>query len=259
MTRGGALDSIGKTAAASAAGESGILCRRPLRDFRAAPMCEKPLAGVPFTKGIAMPPVTTALIVANVAVYLLQNLVPQQLISLFALWPLAAGASGIGASFAPWQVVTYAFLHGSLVHLAFNMFALYMFGSAIEQVFGPRRYTVFYFVSVVSAAITQLIVAMVEHAVNPTTGISPTIGASGGVFGLLLAYAMYFPRNRVMLLFPPIPMSARTFVVVYAVIELVLGVNGAQSGVAHFAHLGGMIGGWLLLRFWRGGARRPSR
>ena len=199
-----------------------------------------------------MPPVTTALIVANVAMYLLQNLVPQIIVP-FALWPLAAGASGIGASFAPWQVVTYAFLHGSLVHLAFNMFALYMFGSAIEQVFGPRRYTVFYFVSVVSAAITQLIVAMLLH------GVYPTIGASGGVFGLLLAYAMYFPRNRVMLIFPPVPMSARTFVVVYAVIELVLGVTGSQSGVAHFAHLGGMIGGWLLLRFWRGGVRRPSR
>ena len=199
-----------------------------------------------------MPPVTTALIVANVAMYLLQSLVPQIIVP-FALWPLAAAGSGIGASFAPWQLVTYAFLHGSLVHLAFNMFALYMFGSAIEQVFGARRYLVFYFVSVVSAAITQLIVAVLLH------GVYPTIGASGGVFGLLLAYAMYFPRNRVMLLFPPIPMSARMFVVVYAVIELLLGVSGAQSGVAHFAHLGGMIGGWLLLRFWRGGVRRPSR
>ena len=199
-----------------------------------------------------MPPVTTALIVANVAMYLLQGLVPQIIVP-FALWPLAASGSGIGASFAPWQLVTYAFLHGSLVHLGFNMFALYMFGGAIEQVFGPRRYAVYYFVSVVSAAITQLIVAMLLH------GLYPTIGASGGVFGLLLAYAIYFPRNRVMLLFPPIPMSARTFVVVYAAIELLLGVTGSQSGVAHFAHLGGMIGGYLLLRFWRGGVRRPSR
>jgi membrane associated rhomboid family serine protease len=133
------------------------------------------------------------------------------------------------------------------------MFALYMFGSAIEQVFGARRYLVFYFVAVVSAAITQLIVAVLLH------GVYPTIGASGGVFGLLLAYAMYFPRNRVMLLFPPVPMSARTFVVVYAVIELLLGVTNTQSSVAHFAHLGGMVGGYLLLRFWRGGIRRPSR
>ncbi|HEY6892610.1 MAG TPA: rhomboid family intramembrane serine protease [Rhodanobacteraceae bacterium] len=198
-----------------------------------------------------MSPVTTALIVANVAIYLLQGLVPQLVVP-FALWPLASSANG-GAPFAPWQLFTYAFLHGGLLHLFFNMFALYMFGSAIEQVFGARRYLVFYFVAVVSAAITQLIVAVLLH------GVYPTIGASGGVFGLLLAYAMYFPRNRVMLLFPPVPMSARTFVVVYAVIELLLGVTNTQSSVAHFAHLGGMVGGYLLLRFWRGGIRRPSR
>jgi membrane associated rhomboid family serine protease len=199
-----------------------------------------------------MPPVTTALIVANVAVYLLQGLVPQLVVP-FALWPLATSSMSIGASFAPWQLVTYAFLHGGLLHLAFNMFALYMFGSAIEQVFGTRRYLVFYFVCVLSAGITQLVVAMLTGA------IYPTIGASGGVFGLLLAYGMYFPRNRVMLLFPPIPMPARVFVVVYAVIELLLGVSGSQPGVAHFAHLGGMIGGYLLMRFWRGGIRRRSR
>jgi membrane associated rhomboid family serine protease len=200
-----------------------------------------------------MPPATTALIVANVAVFLLQNLAPQTFIAWFALWPFAAGSMHAGVSFEPWQLVTYAFLHGSLLHLAFNMFALYMFGSAIEQVFGTRRYVVFYFVCVVSAAITQLIVAMLSSA------IYPTIGASGGVFGLLLAYAIYFPRNRVMLLFPPIPMPARVFVLVYAAIELLLGVSGSQPGVAHFAHLGGMVGGYLLLRFYRGGVRRSPR
>lgn len=199
-----------------------------------------------------MPPVTTALIVANVAVFLLQSLAPQLIVPL-ALWPFAASSMHVGASFEPWQLVTYAFLHGSVLHLAFNMFALYMFGSAIEQVFGTRRYAIFYFVCVVSAAVTQLIVAMLSSA------IYPTIGASGGVFGLLLAYAIYFPRNRVMLLFPPIPMPARVFVLVYAAIELLLGVSGSQPGVAHFAHLGGMVGGYLLLRFYRGGVRRSSR
>jgi membrane associated rhomboid family serine protease len=199
-----------------------------------------------------MPPITTALIVANVAMFLLQSLVPQLIVPL-ALWPLATSATSIGASFAPWQLVTNAFLHGSLLHLAFNMFALYMFGSAIEQLFGTRRYLILYFVSVLSAAITQLIVAMLTHA------IYPTIGASGGVFGLLLAYGMYFPHNRVMLLFPPVPMPARVFVFVYGAIELVLGVTGSQEGVAHFAHLGGMAGAYLLLRLWRGGIRRPSR
>jgi len=197
-----------------------------------------------------MPPATTALIIANVAIFLLQGLAPQLIVP-FALWPLATSGMNIGASFAPWQLVTYAFLHGGLLHLAFNMFALYMFGGALERVFGTRRYLTLYFVSVLSAAATQLAVAMVSGA------IYPTIGASGGVFGLLLAYAMYFPDNRVMLLFPPIPMPARTFVVLYAVLELFLGVTGSQEGVAHFAHLGGMIGAWLLLRYWRG-ARRSS-
>ena len=199
-----------------------------------------------------MPPVTTALIVANVALFLLQSVIPGLVVP-FALWPLETASLGQGVSFMPWQVVTYAFLHGSLLHLAFNMFALYMFGGAIERVFGPRRYALFYFVSVVSAAATQLIVAALSG------GIYPTVGASGGVFGLLLAYGMYFPHNRVMLLFPPIPLPARVFVTLYALIELFLGVTGSQEGVAHFAHLGGMIGGYLLLRFWRASPRRPVR
>jgi membrane associated rhomboid family serine protease len=117
-------------------------------------------------------------------------------------------------------------------------------------VFGGRRYLAFYLVSVVSAAITQLIVAGLSGEVYPT------VGASGGVFGLLLAYGLYFPNNRVMLLFPPIPLPARTFVLIYAVLELFLGVTGSQAGVAHFAHLGGMVGGYLMLRYWRGGPRR---
>ena len=198
-----------------------------------------------------MPPVTTALIVANVAVFLLQSVAPGLVVP-FALCPLATGGLGVGASFLPWQIVTYAFLHGSLLHLAFNMFALYMFGSALERVFGARRYAVLYFASVIAAAITQLVFAAVSG------GVYPTVGASGGVFGLLLAYAIYFPHNRIMLLFPPVPMPARVFVVLYAALELFLGVTGTQEGVAHFAHLGGMIGAWLLLRIWRG-VRRPSR
>lgn len=197
-----------------------------------------------------MPPITTALIVANVALYLLQQVAPAILLPL-ALWPLATGSLGQGVAFMPWQLVTYAFLHGSILHLAFNMFALYMFGSAIERVLGTRRYLAFYLASVISAAIMQLIVAQLSGA------IYPTIGASGGVFGLLLAYAMYFPHNRVMLLIPPIPLPARVFVALYAVLELFLGVTGTQQGVAHFAHLGGMVGGYLVLRFWRAGSRRP--
>ncbi len=192
-----------------------------------------------------MPPVTTSLIVANVAMFLLFSSTGD-LLSPLALWPLGA-AQYVGIGFAPWQLVTYAFLHGSMLHLLFNMFALYMFGTAIEQVFGSRRYLIYYAVCVVSAAIAQLLVAKLMG------GFYPTVGASGGVFGLLLAYGLYFPNNRVMLLFPPIPLPARVFVLIYAALELVMGVTGAQSGVAHFAHLGGMVGGFIMLRYWRGG------
>ena len=192
-----------------------------------------------------MLPVTTALIVANVAMFLLESVAPGVVYPL-ALWPLGGAPAGTGVSFGPWQLVTYGFLHGSLLHLAFNMFALYMFGGAVERVMGGRRYLTYYLVCVVSAAITQLVFASISG------GFYPTVGASGGVFGLLLAYAMYFPNNRVMLLFPPIPMPARVFVVIYAVLELYLGITGTQGGVAHFAHLGGMIGGFAMLRYWRG-------
>ncbi|TMG88098.1 MAG: rhomboid family intramembrane serine protease [Betaproteobacteria bacterium] len=184
-----------------------------------------------------MPPVTTLLIAANAGVFLLLVAAPGLLTS-FALWP-------VGAGFQPWQLLTYAFLHGGLFHIAFNMFALYMFGSAIERVFGARRYLAYYLVCVLSAAIAQLLTAAITGAVYPT------VGASGGVFGLLLAYAIYFPHSRIMLIFPPIPMPARVFVVVYAALELFLGVTGTEEGVAHFAHLGGLVGGFIMLRYWR--------
>ncbi len=184
-----------------------------------------------------MPAVTTLLIAANAGVFLLLVAAPGLLTS-FALWP-------VGAGFQPWQLLTYAFLHGGLFHIAFNMFALYMFGSAIERVFGARRYLAYYLVCVLSAAIAQLLTAAITGAVYPT------VGASGGVFGLLLAYAIYFPHSRIMLIFPPIPMPARVFVVVYAALELFLGVTGTEEGVAHFAHLGGLVGGFIMLRYWR--------
>jgi membrane associated rhomboid family serine protease len=192
-----------------------------------------------------MPPVTAALIGVNVAAYLLSSMMPRLTLS-FALWPVNAQWALLPqAGFEPWQLVTYAFLHGNLMHLAFNMFGLYMFGSAIEQVFGARRYLAYYFTSVVAAGLTQLVF------LGWTGVLVPTVGASGGVFGLLLAYAVLFPNHRILLLFPPIPMRARVFVAVYAAIELLLGVTGTASGIAHFAHLGGMVGGWILLRHWR--------
>jgi membrane associated rhomboid family serine protease len=136
------------------------------------------------------------------------------------------------------------------MHLAFNMLALYMFGSDLERVFGPRRMLAYYFVCVVTAAVAQLVVATATNAPP-----YPTVGASGGVFGLLLAFGMYFPRRTLMLIFPPIPMPAWLFVTLYGGIELFLGVTGTQQGVAHFAHLGGMLGGFLMIQQWRSRSR----
>jgi len=194
-----------------------------------------------------MPPVTLAIIIANVAVYLAQQAIPGLVIP-FALWPIgSAAASGGQVGFEVWQLLTYGFLHGGLLHLAFNMFAVYMFGGALEQVVGQRRYLVYYLVCVLAAGLTQLLVTSASGT------LYPTVGASGGVFGLLLAYGIYFPRNKVFFLLLPVPIPARIFVVIYAVIELYLGVTGTQEGVAHFAHLGGLAGGALMLAFWRRG------
>jgi membrane associated rhomboid family serine protease len=188
----------------------------------------------------AMPPVTQALLLVNVAAFFLDQLLLGGLLSRWlALWPLDHG-------FMPWQMASYAFLHGSMMHLFFNMLGLWMFGAELERVWGQKRFLQFYAASVLAAAAMQLLVNMLLDSPHPT------VGASGGLFGLLLAFGMMFPNRTIMPLFPPIPMKAKTFVAVYGGLELVLGVTGTQSGVAHFAHLGGMLGGYLMIRYWRG-------
>ncbi|WP_085317355.1 rhomboid family intramembrane serine protease [Derxia lacustris] len=191
-------------------------------------------------------PAVPLLIVVNVVVFLVQKLRGDLMLYLFALWPLEAG-------FLPWQLVTSAFLHGGVSHIAFNMLGLWMFGREIEEALGAARFWVLYLTSVVAAAITQLIFLAL------TGSLVPTVGASGGVFGLLLAWAVFFPDREVVPLFPPIPMRARTFAAGYAGIELLLGVTGTSQGVAHFAHLGGMLGAWLLILRWRARARAATR
>ncbi len=188
---------------------------------------------------LSVPPATRALILINIGVFLLQQLAGQLIAELFALWPLGS------PEFEPWQLLTYAFLHGSLAHIFFNMFALFMFGRALELYWGGRRLVVFYLVCVLTAALTQLVA---QHGAGVNEEV---IGASGGVFGILLAFAWYFPRQRIILLFPPIPMPAWLFVTLYGLLELFFGVTGTEAGVAHFAHLGGMAGGALCILYWR--------
>ncbi len=185
-----------------------------------------------------IPAVTRTLLIINVGVFFLQSLVGGEVVRWFYLWPL-------GPQFMPWQVVTYAFLHFDFNHLFFNMLGLWMFGAQLEEVWGEKRFVQFYGASVLAAALTQLVV---NYALGAT---SPTIGASGGIFGLLLAFAMLYP-NRVILVFFVLPMKAKYFVGLYGLVELYQGVYVMNSGVAHFAHLGGMLGGWLTIRYWRG-------
>ena len=188
-----------------------------------------------------MPPITQALLLINVAAFFIDPFVGPWFTQLLALWPLGNG-------FLPWQVVTYAFLHGSLGHLFFNMLGLWMFGAELERVWGTKRFIHFYAASVLAAAAAQLLVTSLMGS------IYPTVGASGGLFGLLLAFGMMFPNRIIMPLFPPIPMKAKYFVALFGGLELLLGIFAQRSGVAHFAHLGGMLGGYLMIRYWRGQA-----
>ena len=192
-----------------------------------------------------IPPLTRALMLACTAIFCVQQLV--FLSGAFALWPLASG------NFMPWQMVSYAFLHGGIGHLFFNMLGLWMFGSELERLWGQRRYWQFLLAGVLTAAIAQLVITAL------TGSRVPTVGASGGLYALLLAFGMLFPNRVIMPLFPPIPMRARTFVIVFGALELLLGLMDV-GGVAHFAHLGGMVGGFLMIRYWRGQSPfRPRR
>lgn len=197
-------------------------------------------------------PVVYNLLIANVVAYMATMLLDtNDVYGLFALFPIGS------PFFEVWQPVTYMFLHGGFSHIFFNMFALWMFGRGLEEEMGSRRFLIYYFVCGVGAALVQLGMAEVD-IMNMNTQyevwnymLTPTVGASGAVFGLLLAFGMLHPNATIMLLIPPIPMKAKWFVVIYGVIELLLIIFQAQDGIAHFAHLGGMFWGWLLMLWWQ--------
>jgi len=191
----------------------------------------------------AIPTVVFGLLIANGLMFAAQNMLP--IVNAYLpLYPLDSGY------FLPFQLLTYGFLHGDVTHIFFNMFGLWMFGSDIERLMGSKRFLIYFLTCVVGAGIVQLVVGALA-----TGPYAVTVGASGGVFGILLAYGLAFPNRTVMLLFPPIPMKARTFVIVFGVFELFMGVSGRAPGIANFAHLGGMAFGFALLRYWR----RPRR
>jgi membrane associated rhomboid family serine protease len=194
-------------------------------------------------------PVTGRLIAINLVVFLVQGTREDALLTTFALWPpgrFYVPELHAVVGFQAWQLATYAFLHAGIGHLLLNMLALHIFGRDVETALGGRRYLALYAAAVLSAATVQLAV-VATAASNPY----PTLGASGGVFGVLLAFGVLYPHRIVTLLFPPIPMRAWFFVTLYATLELVQGVLGTAAGIAHFAHLGGMAGAWWMLRRWR--------
>ncbi len=185
-----------------------------------------------------LPPVVKHLLIINVLCYLLYYVLARQnMIDLnywLGIWTPASGM------FRPWQPLTYMFMHGSFDHLFFNMFSLWMFGSVLECYWGTRRFLFYYLICGIGAGLLNLLVP----------GIHVSVGASGAVYALLLAFGMMFPNERIYLYFL-VPLKAKWFVIGYGVLELVLGVFHSADGIAHFAHLGGMLFGLLFILYWR--------
>ena len=194
----------------------------------------------------AIPNIIFALLIINGLVFALQQFAPSVMLKWYALWPVQS------PYFMPWQIVTYGFMHSqtTLMHIIFNMLMLWMFGRDLERLMGPQRFLTYYMTCVIGAGIVQLLVGVYQG------GGVPTLGASGGVFGILLAYGMHFPNRTLMLIFPPIPMKAKYFVIMLGLFELTIGLSGVRNGIANFAHLGGMLFGFMLIRHWARGRVR---
>ena len=208
----------------------------------------------------SLPPVTKNLIIVNVIVFLASLLNENFMIGTFALfYPTSQ-------YFHWWQVVTHMFMHGGFWHIFFNMYTLLIFGCVVERIIGSKKFLLFYFICGLGAVALHLGVEYLQMqsymegaALGNAAAIqniatiknTPTVGASGAIYGVLMGYAMLFPESRMTLLFPPVTLSAKWMVAIFAAIELFTGVTGLSAGIAHFAHLGGMLIGWLMILSWR--------
>lgn len=190
-----------------------------------------------------IPTATRTLLITTILVFLLQQVMPM-LGYYGALYYVMDSYN-----FHFWQPLTYMFLHGSFSHLLFNMFGLWMFGMVIERTLGTQRFVIYYFVCGIGAALCQEVWQTAQLFLFHSGSLAPTIGASGAVYGILLAFGMLYPNERIMLLIPPIPMKAKYFVIGFIALEVIS--LGASDNVAHFAHLGGILFGWGLIRYWR--------
>ena len=208
-----------------------------------------------------IPKATKNLIIINVIIFVATLINQDFMVSRFALFYPAS------QYFRPWQIITHMFMHGGLWHIFFNMYALFMFGSVIEHTIGEKKFLILYFVCGLGAVALHLGVQYIQAqtfmngiAEGSATAMAnynslkmtPTLGASGAIYGLLIAYAMLFPDARLSIIFLPFTsMSSKTWIIIFAILEFVTGITGTVDGIAHFAHLGGMLFGWLLIRYWR--------
>ena len=187
-----------------------------------------------------LPPAIKNLLIINIIVFLGTELIGEPMYRLFALFPIGSPL------FRWWQFVTHMFMHGNFAHIFFNMWSLIVFGPLLERLWGSKKFLIFYFVCGLGAALCHELVQMTQPLAN-----IPTVGASGAIYGLLLGFGMLYPNYVLTLVFPPVSLKAKWFVVIFAAIELVTGILGTSDGVAHFAHLGGMLFGLILILIWK--------
>lgn len=187
-----------------------------------------------------LPPAVKNLLIINIIVFLGTYLIGDPMYQLFALFPIGS------PFFRWWQFVTHMFMHGNFAHIFFNMWSLFVFGPLLERLWGSKKFLIFYFVCGLGAALCHELVLMTQ----PLSNI-PTVGASGAIYGLLLGFGMLYPNYILTLVFPPVSLKAKWFVIIFAGIELLTGILGTNDGVAHFAHLGGMLFGLILILIWK--------
>jgi membrane associated rhomboid family serine protease len=208
----------------------------------------------------SMPPVVKNLLLVNILMYVITMITGNFMYENFALFYFKS------PFFRPFQLVTHMFMHGGFTHIFFNMYTLFIFGSVLERVWGSQKFLLYYFVTGIGAALLHLGVMYLQlqgyiadiqdgnlyaQANIQALMTTPTVGASGAIYGLLLAYGMLFPNNIMQLIFPPVALKAKWFVLIFGALELLLGLSGRGSDVAHFAHLGGMIFGFFLILYWK--------
>ena len=196
----------------------------------------------------AIPTVTKNIIAINIIMFIATLINEEFMLSTFAMfYPKSP-------FFRWWQPLTHMFMHGGFWHIFMNMYTLLIFGSVLEKAIGSKKFLVFYFVTGFGAVAFHTLVQYLQIRYTGTPGniyYIPTVGASGAIYGVLMGYAMLFPDSVLTLLFPPISLKAKWFVLIFAAIELLTGVTGTAEGIAHFAHLGGMIFAFLLMLYWK--------